>query len=85
MLVKMQQWILLEILVNLKVVGLNDIGTEGTFVWSDGSNSSYRNWISGEPNNAGDEDCAHSQPITWNDLPCSQPVACYYCSLLNGE
>ena len=66
-------------------IGLNDIGTEGTFVWSDGSNSSYRNWVGGAPNNVGNEDCAHVGPITWNDLPCNNIHLCYYCSLSNGE
>lgn len=30
-------------------LGLNDKDQEGTFVWSSGSTSSYRNWIDGEP------------------------------------
>ena len=29
-------------------IGLNDIETERTFVWSDGSNSLYRNCLNGE-------------------------------------
>ena len=67
-------------------IGLNDIETEGTFVWSDGSNSSYRNWAGSAPNNTGgNEDCAHVEPITWNDLTCNISLPCYYCSLLNGE
>ena len=55
--------------------GLNDISSEGSFVWSDGSTSSYTNWKSGEPNNAGgNEDCAQINRYTdgtWNDEPCS--------------
>ena len=66
-------------------IGLNDIGTEGTFVWSDGSNSSYRNWNSIQPDNSGNEDCTNLGPITWNDLRCSYLLPCYYCSLLIGE
>ena len=30
-------------------IGLNDVTTEGTFVWSDGSPVSYTNWALGEP------------------------------------
>ena len=67
-------------------IGLNDIETEGTFVWSDGINSSYRNWISNQPDNTfGDENCVNLNPITWNDLPCNSNLLCYYCSLLSGE
>ena len=31
-------------------IGLNDIDSEGTFVWSDGSPVTYTNWVPGEPN-----------------------------------
>ena len=32
-------------------VGANDIGTEKTFVWSDGSSIDFTDWHKGEPNN----------------------------------
>ncbi|XP_078275517.1 C-type lectin-like [Rhinoraja longicauda] len=38
-------------------IGLNDRENEGTFTWIDGSSQSYRNWLSGEPNHSGNEDC----------------------------
>ena len=63
-------------------IGLHDIDTEGTFEWADGSNSLYRQWNTGEPNNADlGEDCAHTsgQP-EWNDQSCTFSWSCYYCS-----
>ena len=33
-------------------IGYNDIDNEGTFVWDDGSTSTYTNWADGEPNDA---------------------------------
>ena len=55
--------------------GYNDRATEGTFVWEDGSDSTYTNWHSGEPNDGGgNEDCAQINRFgdyTWNDEPCS--------------
>ncbi len=34
-------------------LGLNDVASEGNFVWADGSASAYRNWNAFEPNNGG--------------------------------
>jgi len=63
--------------------GLNDIDSEGSWKWSNGSGVSYTNWAPGEPNNSGNEDCMHyyiggSQPNRWNDIPCgaAQPYMC---------
>lgn len=33
-------------------IGLNDVASEGTFVWTSGETAPYRNFRSGEPNNA---------------------------------
>lgn len=54
-------------------IGYTDQETEGNFKWISGENSTYSNWYSGEPNNAGGgEDYAHLYPDysgLWNDLP----------------
>ena len=57
-------------------VGGNDIGSEGTFVWEDGSAWSYTNWDSGEPSNdGGTEHCVELRQANpngaWNDADCS--------------
>ena len=56
-------------------IGFQDIATEGTFVWDDDERgqSSYTNWWSGEPNDAGGEDCTAIwyHVNGWNDYPCS--------------
>ena len=39
-------------------IGFNDLSVEGTFVWTDGSDSNaYTYWQPGEPNNSGGEHC----------------------------
>lgn len=48
------QWIwtnLAAAIGNKLWIGLNDATTQGSFVWSSGSNASYRNWSPGEPEN----------------------------------
>ncbi|MFM2309596.1 MAG: hypothetical protein RLY87_1718 [Chloroflexota bacterium] len=57
-------------------IGLNDIATEGTFIWNSGSpeagnTPSYTNWCSGQPDNVGDEDYVLASWQTghcWGDL-----------------
>ena len=41
-------------------IGYNDIKKEGKWEWCNPSqkNNKYKNWKKGEPNNAGNEDCA---------------------------
>ncbi|XP_071511662.1 echinoidin-like [Diadema antillarum] len=58
-------------------IGINDIVVEGEFVWSDGSNASYRNWRPNQPDNyRGQEDCVHIglthvRRNEWNDINCN--------------
>jgi len=60
-------------------VGLNDIQTEGNFLWADGSSVTYTNWKpNGQPNNGnGVQHCVQVTP-TWDDVICSkiQPYVC---------
>jgi len=54
--------------------GLTDAAVEGIWIWDDGSDLLYSNWHSGEPNDAGGEDCVQFNrwsDLTWNDEPCS--------------
>ncbi|KAI6655606.1 hypothetical protein LOD99_2104 [Oopsacas minuta] len=80
-----QEGILLESIGSVDCwIGINDIDNEGSFVWVDGSTSSYRNWVPGQPNNArGNEDCGHIVgQREWNDLPCTELRSCYYCNVM---
>ncbi|XP_066537357.1 snaclec 27-like [Hoplias malabaricus] len=55
-------------------------GNNSTWVWSDGSNSSYRDWYPGEPSNGPGEDCVQLwKNNQWNNAYCSNPNAfvCY--------
>ena len=67
-------------------IGLNKLEIEGTWVWADGSNSTYRNWAPNEPNDPGGyQDCG----CIWSsrkmeDCTCSRILYCYFCSMV-GE
>ena len=54
-------------------IGLNDIETEGDFVWHDMSLSPYRAWRVDMPDNSGEEDCVEVQAGGWNDFLCNSP------------
>ncbi|XP_070539238.1 alpha-N-acetylgalactosamine-specific lectin-like [Ptychodera flava] len=60
-------------------IGLDDIDSEGNYVWADGSSLTYSNWNSAQPDNYGNnEDCVHlisNADGKWNDLPCSNRIS----------
>jgi hypothetical protein len=52
-------------------IGLNDGGSEGTFLWVSAEAVTFTNWNGGEPNNDGDEDCVGMLGNgKWNDFQC---------------
>jgi subtilisin-like proprotein convertase family protein len=58
------------------IIGGSDANLEGTFEWVTGEPFIYTNWITGEPNNQGDEDYLEIQPNgRWNDIPL---ISLYY-------
>jgi hypothetical protein len=60
-------------------IGLTDQTAEGSFVWVDGTPTSFTAWSSGEPNDSGGEDCTELKTDgQWNDLPCGT-TRCYVC------
>jgi hypothetical protein len=64
-------------------LGGNDLVTEGTWMWDDGSDLVYDNWNSGEPNDSGsNEDCMEmrSGDGLWNDAVCTR-VRTFVCEL----
>ena len=73
-------------------IGLNDIDTEGTFVWTedksigwkdgDSNNNLYSNWVNGNPDNHnGDQDCVVMiENGRWDDASCNAQNR-YICSM----
>ncbi|XP_078384224.1 uncharacterized protein LOC144666717 [Oculina patagonica] len=56
-------------------LGLNDRSKEGSFVWANKENSSFRFWAPKQPNDEYDEDCVHTLGAklgyTWDVVPCN--------------
>jgi len=54
------------------------IGQNSSY-YSSNTSPVYTNWASGEPNNAGGENCAlmwpHTSQLKWNDAPCNHQVS----------
>ncbi len=60
---------------NLQIwIGLNDLDTEGTFVWEDNTPLGFTSWKPGDPNNMWNlEHCVevnYEQRGYWNDIGC---------------
>ncbi|CAH3127383.1 unnamed protein product [Pocillopora meandrina] len=67
-------------------IGLNDLGTESSYQWSDGSPVVYTNYGWKEPNDYyGQEDCLEIvKPGYWNDHHCSV-LRSYICKTTNNS
>lgn len=68
-------------------IGLNDLGVEGNYKWSDGSPVAYTNHGWREPNDwNGQEDCIHLIKWNgqWNDNQCGRPYP-YICKKHNSK
>ena len=67
-------------------IGLNDRSVEGSFVWTNKENSSFRFWAPKQPNDWNNEDCVHTlgakYGYTWNDVPCNN---CFNFTCFTGE
>uniref|UniRef100_W5MQN5 C-type lectin domain-containing protein n=2 Tax=Lepisosteus oculatus TaxID=7918 RepID=W5MQN5_LEPOC len=61
-------------------LGGTDCYKEGTWFWSDGAQWNWVKWNTGEPNNAGIENCIHLNydQEGWNDISCNNqyPYIC---------
>ena len=56
-------------------LGLNDISTEGDFIWADRGAGNFTAWAKNQPNNFREEDCVYALGVEhnykWNDVKCS--------------
>ena len=67
-------------------IGLNDIGQEGTYRWSDGSPVNFTSYQLLEPNDHGGwEDCTEFLSTgLWNDIDC-EALMPYVCKTHNSK
>ena len=62
-------------------MGLNDITSEGTFVWPDGTHVTYNKWSPSLPNNQEHQDCVRMMTVgegAWDETSCTKhlPFVC---------
>lgn len=63
-------------------IGYNDTDSEGVFAWSSGEADTFSFWDSGQPDNAGNEDCVGiglGDIYHWNDFPCDSWSLAFVC------
>ena len=62
-------------------ISYTDSAVEGTFVWTDGSTSTYTNWENGTPNNRENGDCVsmYTSNKVWDVTHCSWYPRAYVC------
>ncbi|XP_065651900.1 von Willebrand factor D and EGF domain-containing protein isoform X6 [Hydra vulgaris] len=67
-------------------IGLNDIQTEGKFVWNDNTTSQFFNWRSKAPDNMNNnDDCVGMlRGHGWNDISCNNHLA-YICEVSKDD
>lgn len=73
-------------------IGLNDMMTEGMYVWTDGWPVTFTSWRPHEPNDLNHEDCTelfvkqddHLADGFWNDKACTS-LRGYVCESLPSE
>ena len=61
-------------------IGLNDLATQETYVWTDGTTFSYNNWNTNQPSNTNNnQDCVKMKTDgKWDDVTCSKSIK-YVC------
>ena len=59
-------------------LGGSDSAEENKWVWTDGTKFEYTNWVPGEPNDGGNEDCLEVGHM-WNDRSCNNYMYKFIC------
>ena len=63
-------------------IGGTDAAVEGSWLWSDGSDWDYENWIPGQPDSGRDQNCLAMDQTgeygKWRDVPCADSSSSYY-------